>query len=172
MKRTNRGQAGYTLAEALVVVAIIGLVSLVTIPNFVGYMRGQRVKNAAREFVMDLREARQTAISEYHPTKIAFESGTDKRTYRLFDGVYDTSADGGIAWTEVGQTEMFETVYFGTTTFPDSADTDDYLDIIFLTNGSVSMPSVESTLQVRTDLDVARPIYTVTVSRSGRIRME
>lgn len=172
MKRTDRDQSGYSLAEALVVVAIIGLVSLVTIPNFVSYMRGQRVKSAARQFVMDLREARQTAISEYHPTRIGFESGNDKRTYRFFDGVYDTSANGGIAWTEVEQTEMFETLYFGTTTFADSADDDNLLDIIFLTNGSVSMPSVQSTLQIRTDIDVARPIYTVTVSKAGRIRME
>ena len=45
LNRTN--QRGYTLTEALVVVAIIGMISLVAVPNFIALYRGAKMKERA-----------------------------------------------------------------------------------------------------------------------------
>src|SRR5207245_2328188 len=73
MKNPNR-QSGYSLAEMLTVVAIIGVLALVMVPNFMNFYESNKMKSTMRNFTSDLRGVRQFSISQgkqamlvYHP---------------------------------------------------------------------------------------------------------
>src|SRR5436309_322557 len=63
--RSDRRQQGYSLVEMLVVLAIIGLMSVITIPQFINYQQSMKLKSALRVLNNDLINARQLAITRY-----------------------------------------------------------------------------------------------------------
>jgi prepilin-type N-terminal cleavage/methylation domain-containing protein len=72
MSQKMRSQAGYSLTEMLVVVAIIGMLALVMVPNFVGFYQSNKMKASMRNFTTDLRSARQLAISQGKQTLLTY----------------------------------------------------------------------------------------------------
>lgn len=98
--RTRSRQRGYTLAEALVVIAIIGLVTGVSVPFFVNYLRQNRIRSSASYFQTALRYARQRAVTKHTMTRVSFLPNTDPGQYTIWDGNLDTA--GNLAsWTAV-----------------------------------------------------------------------
>ena len=63
----QRGQAGYTVAEMLVVVVIIGLAAAVTVPNIGAFLKAYRIRTASDQLVGHLRAARQIAVTQRVP---------------------------------------------------------------------------------------------------------
>ena len=96
--RSRSNQRGYTLAEALVVVAIIGLVSGVSVPFFVNYMRQNRIRSSASYFQTALRYARQRAVTKHTQTRISFLPNTDPGEYTIFEGKQDSNGNV-TSWT-------------------------------------------------------------------------
>lgn len=131
-----KSQKGYSLPELLIVVAIVGLISLVGVPAFMSYFNTMRINSALRAFTSDVRGARQRAVTRNRPVKFSFEVGADKRAYRIFDGT--TTAPP--AWTPLGgNRELPEYVYLNSTTFPDEdSPADGWRDIIFQPNGTIT----------------------------------
>lgn len=62
--RAGRSEAGFTLAETLVVVVLVGLIALVAIPNVGAFFRAYRIRSAADQLVGHLRAARQISVSQ------------------------------------------------------------------------------------------------------------
>lgn len=60
-------QAGFSLAEMLVVVVIVGLATLVAVPNASAFFRAYRVRSASDQLVGHLRAARQISVSQHVP---------------------------------------------------------------------------------------------------------
>ncbi len=58
-------EAGYSLAEMLVVVAVVGLIALVAIPNVGSFLKAYRVRTASDQLVSHLRAARQIAVTQH-----------------------------------------------------------------------------------------------------------
>lgn len=164
-------QRGYSLAELLVVVAIIGAISLVTIPNFISLMRSNKFKNSLHQLTNDFRLARQRAITRYTPVKIGFKA--NERAYAVYDFAGTT---GGITqWTRVGNVKYLdENTYFATpTTFTDRADdADDMIDVIFTNTGALDLPAgATSPYQVvlRTNDRIPKDQYTVEFRLAGSL---
>ena len=98
--RTRSRQRGYTLAEALVVITIIGLISGVSIPAFMNYLRANRIRSSASYFQTALRYARQRAVTKHTETRVSFLPNTDPGQYTIWEGTLDSS--GAVtAWTVV-----------------------------------------------------------------------
>jgi len=68
-------QGGYSIAEMLVVITIIGILSLVAVPQFVSMYRGSVAKGSLRDFTSMVRKARQLAVTRNERTRITFTTG-------------------------------------------------------------------------------------------------
>jgi len=146
--RTRSHQGGYSLAEALVVVAIIGLISGVSIPAFMNYLRANRIRTSASYFQTALRYARQKAVTKHIQTRLSFKPNTDPGQYTIWEAKNDDSGNL-VSWVVVQPQVRYldQGVYFtndGTEPVADHYDnsgsktsaTDGRPDIIFLADGS------------------------------------
>jgi type II secretory pathway pseudopilin PulG len=155
----RRREGGYTLAETMIVVGIIGILSVFSIPAFMNYTRQAKLRAATREINGVLRAVRSRAITESTRVAFSFAAGTApaaplrRGEYAIYSGVPDTSDPSVIIWTQVGPTHYLDrSVYFLDSDFAlDSAVDDTLHDVVFLPNGTVgniptdvgSQPNVE-----------------------------
>lgn len=65
--RALRREAGFTVAEMLVVVTLIGLVALITVPNLGAFFRAYRIRTATDQLAGHIRAARQIAVTQHLP---------------------------------------------------------------------------------------------------------
>lgn len=88
-----RSQKGYTLAELLVVVAVIGIMAFIAVPWMLSYIPGATVNYAAREVQGSLNRAKLLAVTTRQSICVQI-SGTG---YRFVQGTC-----GGTVWTGSG----------------------------------------------------------------------
>ena len=177
MKRNIARLTGYSLVEILVVIAIVGMLSLITVPAFINYSQQGHLRAAVRQVHGDLRTMRLLAIT--NDLRIRIELQSDKMTY-----TYYSSADNGATWTaytpkgKVSNTSKVEApVTFSATTFQD-IDGNGKPDIVFLPSGMVDsacspsgggMPTL--TLSVPW-MNITQNVMTITVSPAGNIHAD
>lgn len=198
MNAQNSHQAGYSLAEMLTVVAIIGTLALVSVPAFMNYYNSNKVKTAMRTFTSDLRTARMTAISRGRIVKFTYKTSTvsdlgnkkpavTERTYNFYEGNRSLGPINQITWTPLtgagSNPPRPEKVLDDVTYFPlDSGPTpqtftdddqvaDGWLDVIFYPDGHVKLPAntTSGTITIKSDRRVPKPQYAIQISPSGRV---
>lgn len=80
-KRRIRHDAGYTLAEMMIVVSVIGILTAIAVPAFTGYLRHTRLDGCRNQLVSDIYYARSLAIAQRKTFAIRF---TDSQ-YQIVD---------------------------------------------------------------------------------------
>jgi prepilin-type N-terminal cleavage/methylation domain-containing protein len=80
--RRGRPQRGYSLVELLVVVAIIGVFSLISVPALLNYTRMAAMRSGLRQFTTDLRAGRMRAIPTGNAITVNVYRGTEPPTER------------------------------------------------------------------------------------------
>jgi prepilin-type N-terminal cleavage/methylation domain-containing protein len=160
--RIHRNQRGYSLMEMLVVVAIIGVLMLITIPNFMTMRKSTIVKGSMRQFTQDLRAARQRAVSRSSFTRVTWVEGT--RQYSM-----EESTDNGTTWNAVGQNPRYlsESVSInngtGAAKFPGEV-------VVFTRTGTARVPGgVGEVILNTTWLDIPKTSYTISIRTTGMV---
>jgi prepilin-type N-terminal cleavage/methylation domain-containing protein len=157
----HRTERGYTLMEILVVVAIIGTLTMVTVPNFISFYRSNQLKSALRQFGTDVRSARAKAVTTSSIVRITFNEAKTPGTYSI-----EQSTDSGKNWTRLKQRGLTGKALFKNGNFVDVYG-DKLPDIVFLRDGTANVPAGEGKLQILVkDND---KIFEVAVSSTGKV---
>ncbi len=173
-RRATAGEAGYSLAEMLTVVAIIGILSLFVVPNFISMYRQNKLKTSVRQFTGHLRAAKQHAVTKSVLVRVAFDDNS--RRYYMFE-----SSDEGATWNPLGTNPKYvdETAYFvndAANGFGDTVDEGalgDLQDIIFERTGTARVPTGRGIVVVKSlHSDLTFSKFTVTVGSAGTVKVE
>src|SRR5262249_35293015 len=100
---TNRGDAGFTLLETLLVVALIGVVSAIAVPQFANSIGSFRISGDARSVSNALAVTKIRAASNFSRTRLYVSQ--NGRWHRIERG--DTSVP--TQWTVEGGTTYLST---------------------------------------------------------------
>jgi prepilin-type N-terminal cleavage/methylation domain-containing protein len=134
--RKHRPEKGFSMVELLIVVAMIAIASLIAVPMIRNMGRAGQIRAAARQWMGDVRQLRQTCVTQMARGRIEFSTGTSARTYQAY-----ISLDKGTTWETSGpQRTLGGDVYFVSTTFVDEGGTS-APDLLFFPNGSLSKAS-------------------------------
>lgn len=88
-----RKESGLTLAELMVTIAIIAILSAIAIPNMIGWVPKYRLQNAASDLRGELQATRMRAIRENRDYAIFFDTANNR--YQVVDSGTNRSYDGG-----------------------------------------------------------------------------
>ena len=178
--RHQSAEHGYSLAELLTVVAIIGMISLVSVPAFMQYRESSKIKASVAQLTNDMRATRYRAIERNRPVKLSFVPSTAGGTeYIRYDG-----NSAGTTWVQHGNPKHLDAaIWIDSTTFKDEDSiVDGKKDIIFQQNGTISSASPDhyhtkteggkevAVVVLRTAADVPKNQYTLYLQPNGSVQ--
>lgn len=82
-RKTNKG---FTVAELMIVLVIIGVLASISTPYFLEYLKNQRLNGATRELYSALMNARMQAVSENRKIIVEIVSNHQYRFVRDING--------------------------------------------------------------------------------------
>jgi len=97
--------SGFTLMELMIVIAIIGIMSGIAIPNFIGWLPDYRLRNAARGLLTDVQQTRLLAVKNNQDCAIVFDTA-NKRYLICLDKGSDNS------WSATNDNTVYKTVNY------------------------------------------------------------
>ena len=166
--------AGFTIIELAVVIAIIGIVSAIAIPNMIGWRDRAKLGGGARDIYSALQMAKSRAARDNNRVTLSFAPhGTLGRDFAVFiddgsgtgdsdaDGLWDGADDGLLAATEtlISAGQLSSGVAVSTTNFTNHA-------VTFRGNG---LPNMVGTIEVSNS---SGEICDVVLNMAGGVRIE
>jgi type IV fimbrial biogenesis protein FimT len=170
MRPRINASRGYSLVEILVVVAIIGIMSLVTVPAFMNYQRSNTIKASMRSFTSDIRNCRQRAISQNSQVRLELDS---TKVYKFYEkpNAGTWGALNGFSGTGPGQNlkTLDKGVTFSANALGDS-DGNSKNDMVFLPDGTVNIGAGAGTITILSNWkNISQDQFLVTVSTTGKL---
>jgi len=81
IKKYTKDSAGFSFAELMVVIALIGVLSAIAIPGFLKTLPEKRLKNATRNLYADLQRARLLAVNQNGNIVVSFNTSSGSYSY-------------------------------------------------------------------------------------------
>ena len=162
MKMKINTSAGFSFVELMVVIALVGALSAVALPNFLRNLPEKRLKNAARNVFADMQKARLQAVKENREIVVSFDAAG---TYHFED------EDGNTVW-EGERLSTYGDAAYGCSFIADAAvpDTITYTHLGETVSETDPPPPEESIyLQSPSAPEVC---YEVIVARFGSVSIE
>ena len=112
-----RNPSGFTLVELVIVIALIGVMAGIAIPNFNSWLPNYRLKSAVQDLYANIQRAKLNAVKRNANTVVSFPAGG----YTIFvdadkDFIHDT---GETVITQVAWSD-YNSVSVGANTFDNS----------------------------------------------------
>ena len=104
--KTLHRDSGFTMIELLIVVAMLGVLLAIAVPNYMDYLPKYRASGAARQLFTEMQTTKMKAISENNDYVITFD--TSNNSYRVYD-----DGDNDFASAGVESAELIKTVNIG-----------------------------------------------------------
>ena len=121
-------QAGFTMVELMIVIAVIAILTAIAVPNIISWLPNYRLKSAARDVVSNFQKAKMGAVKRNKDVVIQFTPGAyaasgQVGSYQVF---VDDGSGGGIEGDGIqngservlAQVTMPKNVSLYNTTFP------------------------------------------------------
>jgi type IV fimbrial biogenesis protein FimT len=147
---------GFSLLEIMIVIAIIGIMAVVAVPNFQTFLAQRRLNGATRQIAMQLMQARSEAITTNKKIIVSVSSNNHQYAF-----VTDNDGD--------------ETISSGDTTGTTRDIYPDYFDVTFTTNFNPVFRSdgtgKNPTIYVTSSMLGSALKKTITISTAGRIKI-
>ena len=86
---------GFTLVELMIVIAVMGIMAAIAMPNYRTYMAQRRLNGAARQVMFDLMAARSKAVSLNQKVKVDFGTNHGYQIWNDADGNGTVAIDEG-----------------------------------------------------------------------------
>ena len=171
MIKARTTERGYSLPEMLVVMAIIGVLSLIVVPNFMSFYRATKLKSSMRQFTTDLRSARQRAVADNSVTKLTFQTDVQGGSYTIFESTDGKAYDDATkSWTTVATRTLEKPIFLTNTTLTDIGS-DTIPGIAFINDGSCKLPAGVNpgTVVIKTNDNIGIPQYTISIYPYGKV---
>lgn len=180
MKHRRESQFGYSAAELVIVVAIVGLFTLAAIPNFLQMYRQNQLRTGARTFASDIRYIRMLAISSQRPTKISMAAGGNSyEMYQLSNAnVWTITRPKGQTNRQLtlpaGVTVLshtFDDIAVGNATTTVPADVDTVPDLVYLPNGTAwQLADSNEKIVLQTEYETALRNFEIEIRPAGNLK--
>ena len=149
----QQAERGFTLAELVILIAVIGILSFMAVPAFLSYYQAATLKSDAQQFAAMINQARELAIKENGNVCVKLSSPTQMK--------YVLNSCTGTAWVGAG------TDASGNVNLPPGITATADANPIFNYVGS-ALPAATFTL---TNTQTSATL-TVSVVASGRVRIQ
>jgi len=107
----SRAQAGFTLVEVMIVLAIIGIMAAIGIPSFKGLVPRIRLNNNTMVLANEISLARVRAISKSTDFSIVFHPDTERYTLKKYDPAEKNMGDTLLSGSDLYKTGRFSPTY-------------------------------------------------------------
>ena len=173
MRPRNNASRGYSLIEILVVVAIIGIMSLVTVPAFMNFQRSSAVKAQLRAFTSDIRNCRQRAITRNAEVRLELDSTNGYRFYeRPNAGTWSALNTFSGTGPGTNQKTLDKGVTFSANTLGDT-DSNGKKDLVFRPDGTMytgTTATAPFTITLGSSWqNIAQNRFLITLSTTGQL---
>jgi prepilin-type N-terminal cleavage/methylation domain-containing protein len=114
-----RNDSGFSVVELVVVIAILGILTTIAVPNFVAWIPKYRVKDAAQDLYSNIQLAKMEAIKRNQNCTVTFDAGADNYQISLLNRTI-TLADYG-SGVQYAAAPVPAAITFNSRGFADSA---------------------------------------------------